>query len=45
MNSKTASSNVSAMPSIANSLTYCLIIEFFGSVRMLRSVVLSKGSR
>ena len=34
---------VSFTPSISNNLTYCLIMEFFGSVRMARNAVRSKG--
>ena len=43
INSNTSSSNVSLISSIANNLMYCLMIEFFGSVRILRSVLLSNG--
>ena len=32
-------------PSISNNLMYCLMMEFFGSVRMLRNAVRSSGFR
>ena len=43
--SNTASSNVSFTLSISNSLMYCLMMEFFGSVRMERNAARSNGFR
>ena len=37
--------NVNLIPSISSSLTYCLMIEFLGSVRIARSASRSRGLR
>ena len=45
INSKTSSSILRTISSISNNFRYCLIIEFFGSVRIFRKASLSRGSK